>query len=72
MPEDRRFTISSTSRLSPDDIARRTFATSRRGFEPAEVRSFLEYVSRELSAAAERERELHDALSTAEHRAANP
>ncbi len=72
MPEDRRLTISSTSRLSPDDVARHTFATSRRGFEPAEVRTFLEMVARELQAAAARERDLLDQLGAAEHRAANP
>src|SRR5579862_3904842 len=72
MPDDRRLTIASTSRLSPDDVARHTFATSRRGFEPGEVRAFLEAVARELHVAAARERELLDELSAAEHRAANP
>lgn len=72
MPEDRRLTIASTSRLSPDEVARHTFATTRRGFEPSEVRAFLEMVSRELQSAAARERELLDLLAAAEHRAANP
>ena len=72
MPEDRRLTIASTSRLGPDDVARHTFATSRRGFEPTEVRSFLEAVARELQAAAVRERDLLEQISRAEHRAANP
>ena len=72
MPEDRRLTIASTSRLSPDEVARHTFATTRRGFEPSEVRAFLELVSRELQTAAARERELLDLLAAAEHRAANP
>ena len=49
MPEDR-VTIASTARLHPDEVARRTFATARRGFEPAEVRSFLEAVAREMGA----------------------
>ena len=42
MPEDRRLTISSSSRLHPDEVARHTFGTTRRGFDPAEVRAFLE------------------------------
>lgn len=72
MPDDRRLTIASTSRISPDDVARHTFATSRRGFEPAEVRAFLESVARDLQTAAARERELLELLAKAEHRAANP
>ncbi|MHB8439694.1 MAG: DivIVA domain-containing protein [Acidimicrobiales bacterium] len=72
MPDDRRLTIGSTSRLGADDIARRTFATARRGFDPGEVRVFLQEVARELHAAAMRERELADALADAERRAASP
>jgi len=72
MPEDRRLSISSSSYLRPDDIARHTFATARRGFEPGEVRAYLEEVARELAAAADREQDLHLALREAEHRAANP
>ncbi|HUY64281.1 MAG TPA: DivIVA domain-containing protein [Acidimicrobiales bacterium] len=72
MPEDRRLTIASTSRLSPDDVARHTFATARRGFDPGEVRSYLEAIARELGAAAARERELLDAVAAAEHKAAHP
>ena len=72
MPDDRRLTIASTSRLTPEDVARHTFATSRRGFEPGEVRAFLEAVARELHAAAARERELVEEVAAAEHRAAHP
>ena len=71
MPEDR-VTIASTARLHPDEVARRTFATARRGFEPAEVRSFLEAVAREMAAAADREVEMRRAVADADHRAANP
>ena len=71
MSEDR-LTISSSARVHPDEVARHTFGTTRRGFDPAEVRSFLEYVARELVAAADREQELRRALAEAEHRAANP
>jgi DivIVA domain-containing protein len=72
MPDDRRLTIASTGRLTPDEVARRTFGTSRRGFDPAEVRAFLETVARDLHATAEREEEMRTALADAEHRAANP
>ena len=71
MPEER-LSISSSARVHPDEVARHTFGTQRRGFDPAEVRSFLEHVARELVAAADREQELRRALSEAEKRAANP
>jgi len=69
---DERLTISSSARVHPDEVARHTFGTQRRGFDPAEVRTFLEHVARELVASADREQELHRALSEAENRAANP
>ncbi len=71
MPEER-LTISSSARVHPDEVARHTFGTVRRGFDPAEVRSFLEHVARELVAAADREQELRRALAEAERQAANP
>ncbi|HLI73002.1 MAG TPA: DivIVA domain-containing protein, partial [Acidimicrobiales bacterium] len=55
-----------------DEVARHTFGTSRRGFDPAEVRAYLEAVARELVAAADREHELRRAVAEAERRAANP
>src|SRR5579872_3976587 len=72
MPEERRLTIASSSRVHPEDVARHTFATGRRGFDPTEVRAYLEEVARELHTALTRERELRDALAEAERRAANP
>ncbi len=72
MPEDRRLTISTSSRLHPDEVARHTFGTTRRGFDPAEVRVFLEQISHEMQAATEREQELREAVDEAERRAANP
>ena len=42
----------------------------RRGFDPAEVRSFLEHVAPRTVAAADREQELRRALAEAERRAA--
>ena len=72
MAEDRKIAISSSNRLGPDEVARHTFATVRRGFDPAEVRAFLEEVSRELTAAGEREQQLHEDVAEAEERAAHP
>ena len=72
MPEDRRLTISSSSHLAPDDVARHTFASVRRGFDPTEVRDYLESIATALRSSAEREQELLAALAGAEERAANP
>jgi DivIVA domain-containing protein len=72
MPEERRMTISSSPHLAPDDVARHTFASVRRGFDPAEVRDYLESIANGLRAGAEREQELLAALADAEERAANP
>ena len=72
MSEERRMSISSSSRLSPDEVARHTFATVRRGFDPAEVREFLDSVATELRSWAEREADLRKELAGAQHLAANP
>jgi DivIVA domain-containing protein len=72
MPEDHRLSISSSSNLSPDEVARHTFGTVRRGFDPGEVRSYLDYVADALRVVAEREIELRHEVADAEHRAANP
>ena len=72
MPEERRLTITSSPHLAPDDVARHTFASVRRGFDPTEVRDYLESLAAGLRSLAEREQELRDALAEAEERAANP
>ena len=72
MAEDRKLTISSSSHLHPDEVARHTFGTSRRGFDPSEVREYLEQLARELVAASERAQRLQELLEQAEHRAQNP
>ena len=72
MPEDRRLTISSSSRLHPDEVARRTFGTARRGFDPSEVRAYLEHVALEMAGAEQKEQELRDLLAETERRAQNP
>jgi DivIVA domain-containing protein len=72
MPEERRMTITSSPHLAPDDVARHTFASVRRGFDPAEVRDYLESIAAGLRAMADREVELRAALADAEQLAANP
>jgi DivIVA domain-containing protein len=68
--EDR--TTISSSRITSSDVARATFSPTRRGFDPREVRSYLEQVARELSGAERRIAELRDHVADAERRAANP
>ncbi len=70
MAEDR-YSISS-SRISAVDVSRASFAVVRRGFDPREVRSFLEHVSQELELWENRETELRRAVAAAEERARNP
>ena len=65
-------TISSSSHLAPDEVARHTFATTRRGFEPDEVRAYLESIAKGLRALADREHEFRRELEEAERRVANP
>ena len=72
MPEERRMTITSSPHLAPDDVARHTFASVRRGFDPTEVGDYLESLAAGLRGLAEREQELRTALEAAEERAANP
>jgi DivIVA domain-containing protein len=62
----------SSSRLSASEVARHTFGQARRGFDPHEVRSFLESVSRELQAWEQREHDLRAELADAEERALHP
>ncbi len=38
----------SSSRLTSADVARASFSPTRRGYDPREVRSYLEQVAREL------------------------
>jgi len=64
--------ISSSSHLAPDEVARHSFGSVRRGFDPGEVRAYLESLAAGLRGVAERERQLFQELAEAEHRAANP
>jgi DivIVA domain-containing protein len=68
---DERATISS-SRISAADVIRHSFGTVKRGFDPNEVRSFLELVARELQSVEGREMDLRRQIAEAEHRAAHP
>ncbi|HEX2040460.1 MAG TPA: DivIVA domain-containing protein [Acidimicrobiales bacterium] len=61
-----------TSSLSPDDVTQRTFATSFRGFDPGEVRTFLGRVAAQLREAEERAADLAERLAAAEERVAHP
>ena len=64
--------ITSSSHLAPDDVARHTFGSVRRGFDPNEVRAYLESIAMGLRTIAEREQRAPSELADAEHRAANP
>ena len=44
-----RVRIGTEGPLSPDEVAHRSFATTRRGFDPSEVQSFLAKVAAELT-----------------------
>jgi DivIVA domain-containing protein len=53
-------------------VAHHTFGSVRRGFDPSEVRAYLESVAVALRGMAEREEQLVREVADAEHRAANP
>jgi len=73
MPEDRLNSPAiSTSRVSANEIVRHTFLTVRRGFDPGEVRSYLELVARELQAWEQRDDDLRQQLAEAQDRAQHP
>ena len=72
MPEERLRSVTSSSHLSPDDVARHTFGSVRRGFDPNEVRAYLESLAVGLRALAERENQLIEEVADAEYRAAHP
>ena len=64
--------ISSGRSLTHEEVAARTFATSFRGFDQAEVRLFLKRVADELLALADNERQIRQSLDEARERAAHP
>lgn len=69
--EERR--ILSNMRHTSGEVARVSFTTVRKnGFDPQEVRTYLEGVAREMAQFEKRIRDLHDQLAEANHRAAHP
>jgi DivIVA domain-containing protein len=61
-----------STRFNPNDVARTSFSTVRKGFDPQEVRAHLEMLARELAQLESRLRDTQDQLNEALHRAANP
>jgi DivIVA domain-containing protein len=72
MTDDRRVVITSEPHLTPEEVARRTFGTVFRGFDPNEVKSYLRRVSEELGVARERQRHVEHLLAEAQGRAQAP
>ncbi len=64
--------ISSQTGPQPDEIARRTFPSVRKGVDGEAVRHYLETVADELRAVLDREQGLKRRLAEAERRAAEP
>ena len=64
--------ISSSTPLSPDEIARKSFPAARRGVDGEAVRMFLGKVAAELRGALEREAILRERVVEAERRAEDP
>jgi DivIVA domain-containing protein len=64
--------ISSTPRLSIDEVASRSFAKGVRGFSESEVRGFLQRVSEELALTRVREQELESAIDALEEQVRTP
>ncbi len=64
--------ISSTPRLTSDDVANHSFSKGVRGFSEAEVRAFLRRVSEDLAVARGREQELEAAIDALEEQVRTP
>ena len=65
MPDDVE-TEPQRARLGPEAVARQTFGVARKGFDQAEVRSFLAKVAEELREARDREAALRNQVSSME------
>ena len=68
--DDRR--ILSTTRNSSSEVVRASFATVRKGYDPAEVRAYLDGVAREMQLFETRLADLQHQLAEALRKAANP
>ena len=64
--------ISSTPRLSTDEVANRSFAKGVRGFSETEVRAFLKRVAEELAFGRGHEQELEAAIDSLEEQLRTP
>ncbi|MEN9595086.1 MAG: hypothetical protein RLY23_1569 [Actinomycetota bacterium] len=68
----RRLAVSSSPKLTPDEIASRSFAKAVRGVSEAEVRSFLSRVAEEVAAISEREDSLRSRIESLEEQLRSP
>ena len=71
MQDGHRTSINSAS-LTADEVARRSFPTVRKGFDPTDVRMFLDSVAEQLQTLYDREDDLRRRLARAEQQAAHP
>jgi DivIVA domain-containing protein len=68
--DDRR--LLSTTRTSAASVTRSNFSTVRRGFDPGEVRAYLDGLAREMQLLEARIQDLQHQLAEAQRRAENP
>jgi DivIVA domain-containing protein len=71
-PDRRQRVVTSTPRLSPEEVAARSFPTKVRGYSDAEVRVFLKRVADDMLAARAREDELIEAVDSLEEQLRAP
>lgn len=64
--------VTTSGRISPDEIVSRAFPTSFRGLAESEVRAWLKRVAADVSGMRERERELLEQVSELRRQAATP
>ncbi|MCU1467503.1 MAG: DivIVA domain [Actinomycetia bacterium] len=64
--------ISSTPRLTSDEVANRSFAKGVRGFSETEVRAFLKRVAEDLAMSRTHEQELEGAIDSLEEQVRTP
>ncbi len=67
-----RLPLSSRSSFLPDEISRREFATVFRGYDPAEVRTFLNQLAEQSADSSDRVAEVQKTLAETEDRIKNP
>jgi DivIVA domain-containing protein len=67
-----RLPLSARPTFLPDEISRREFATVFRGYDPAEVRTFLKQLAEQSGDLSDRVAEVQKALSETEEKARNP